>query len=145
MLKHILIIGNLKPRLKSVLYLILKPKTMKNLVVIIVVAMLSFTTVVSAKEPPAVAAKLPSQLKEVISENLNYPRNAKSQNLEGDVWMKICVTDDSRIKVVDISATNQELGSYVKEELSSIYVDNPGCKAGQVYYLKVKFDLNMLE
>ena len=118
---------------------------MKKLVVLSVVFMLAGLTVLNAKSLPTVATKVPNQLKEVVADHLKYPTQARKNNLEGDVWMKICVDDASKLKVVDISATNQELGEYVKKELSSIYVDNPGCKAGQVYYLKVKFDLNMLE
>ncbi|MDA3892830.1 MAG: hypothetical protein PF517_14305 [Salinivirgaceae bacterium] len=114
---------------------------MKKIVVVLVALVFALTTTVEAKKLPAVAAKLPVQLKGVITENLSYPSGALNQYLEGDVWMKICVTDESKIKVIDLSSTNPELGVYVKKELSSLYVDNPGCKAGQVYYLKVKFDL----
>lgn len=113
--------------------------------VILVVLAIGLTTSVSAKKLPTMAAKLPTTLKDVITENLNYPFETKSENLEGDVWMKICVNEESKIQVIDISSTNQELGVYVKKELSSLYVNKPGCKAGQVYYLKVKFDLNMYE
>ncbi len=114
---------------------------MKKLVLIVVVLVFGLTTMVGAKNLPAVAAKLPIILKEVITENLDYPKDAINEYLQGDVWMKICVTEESKIKVIDISSTNQALGVYVKKELSSLYVDNPGCKAGQIYYLKVKFDL----
>lgn len=96
---------------------------------------------IHAKKLPTVAAKLPNELKQVISEQLQYPKDAQNQYIEGVVWMRICVTEASAIKVVDISATNQELGEYVKKELSSLYIEKPGCKSGKVFYLKVKFDL----
>lgn len=114
---------------------------MKKVVLIVVVLVFGLTSMVGAKKLPTVAAKLPANLKEVITQNLEYPNDAETKYLQGDVWMKICVTDASEIKVIDLSSTNPELGVYVKKELSSLYVDNPGCKAGQVYYLKVKFDL----
>lgn len=115
---------------------------MKNSVVVLIVALIfGLTTIASAKKLPTVAEKLPANLKEMITDNLDYPKDAKAQLLEGDVWMKICVSDESTLNVVDISSTNPNLGEYVKKELSSLYVENPGCKSGHVYYLKVKFDL----
>ncbi len=116
---------------------------MKKVVVLLVAIALGLTTAVSSKELPTVAAKLPANLKDVITKNLYYPQDAKLNLLEGDVWMKVCVTDESKVKVIDLSSTNPELGVYVKKELSSLYIDDSGCKAGQVYYLKVKFDLIM--
>lgn len=104
---------------------------------------MGLTTAVSAKKVPTVAAKLPTTLKNVIAKSLYYPNDARLDLLEGDVWMKVCVTGESKIKVVAISSTTPELGVYVKKELSSLYVDNPGCNADQVYYLKIKFDLIM--
>ena len=115
---------------------------MRNSVVVLVVALVfGLSTIVIAENPPKVAEKLPVNLKELITENLEYPKDIQEQMLEGDVWMKICVSDESAIKVVDISSTNPELGVYVKNELSSLYVENPGCESGKIFYLKVKFDL----
>lgn len=114
---------------------------MKKLSVILILLLFAGSTALQAKKLPTVAAKLPTQLKEVITDQLNYPDEAKDNYIEGEVWMKVCVTEASVIRIVDISSTDQELGKYVKKELSSLYVENPGCKAGQVFYLKVKFDL----
>lgn len=114
---------------------------MKKLGIILAALLIIGVANVQAKKLPTVAAKLPSHLKEVITDQLAYPEFAEDDYVEGEVWMKVCVTDASVIKIVDISSTNQELGTYVKKELSSLYVENPGCKAGQVFYLKVKFDL----
>lgn len=116
---------------------------MKRVVVLSVILLFVVIGYVNAKNPPAVAAKLPNQLKSAIAKNLEYPSQVLKMNLEGDVWMKICVDKKSKVEIVDLSATNQKLGTYVKKELSSIYVNNPGCEVGQVYYLKVKFDLKM--
>lgn len=114
---------------------------MKKLIALVVILALGLGATVEAKKLPTVAAKLPVNLKQSISDVLEYPEQAIANNLEGDVWMKVCVSDESKVKIIDLSATNPELGEYVKEELSSLYVDNPGCKAGQVFYLKVKFSL----
>ncbi len=114
---------------------------MKKLGIILAALLIIGIINVEAKKLPTVAVKLPSHLKEVITDKLAYPDFAEDNCLEGEVWMKVCVTDASVIKIIDISSTNQDLGSYVKKELSSLYVEKPGCKAGQVFYLKVKFDL----
>lgn len=114
---------------------------MKKLSVVVLLFLFVGTLSLQAKKLPTVAAKLPNHLKEVITDQLNYPDKARHDYVEGEVWMKICVNEASVLRVVSISATNPELGEYVKKELSSLYVENPGCKAGQVFYLKVKFDL----
>jgi hypothetical protein len=116
---------------------------MRKIAILLVAIAMGLTTAVSAKKLPTVAAKLPATLKDIITKNLDYPNDARLDLLEGNVWMKVCVTGKSKIKVVDISSTTPELGVYVKKELSSLYVDNPGCDTGQVYYLKIKFDLIM--
>jgi hypothetical protein len=114
---------------------------MKKLIVLVAALAIGLSATVEAKKVPAVAAQLPANLKQTITKQLEYPKEAVANKLEGDVWMKICVTDQSVVKIIDLSATNPKLGAYVKDELSSLYVDNPSCKTGQVFYLKVKFDL----
>jgi len=114
---------------------------MKKILLILVAFTFFCCANIYAKKLPTVAAKLPTELKEVITEQLQYPDFAEDNYIEGVVWMRICVTEASVVKIVDISASNQELGAYVKKELSSLYIEKPGCKKGQVFYLKVKFDL----
>lgn len=114
---------------------------MKKIILSLVAIGLLCSGTMYAKKLPSVAVKLPSELKQAITDQLQYPDYAKDNYIEGVVWMKICVTDASTIKIVDISASNQELGKYVKKELSSLYIEKPGCKQNQVFYLKVKFDL----
>lgn len=114
---------------------------MKRLVVFVFALSLGLASTVSAKMLPTVALKVPNQLKEVITKQLDYPSELSSTFTEGYVAMKICVDENSALKIVDLSATNPALGVYVKNELSSLKIDNPGCKANQVYFLKVKFDL----
>ncbi|HAM99342.1 MAG TPA: hypothetical protein DCQ26_12110 [Marinilabiliales bacterium] len=114
---------------------------MKTLVTLVAILGLGFATALNAKKLPSVAAKLPVSLKETIAENLDYPSKAEMNMIEGDVWLKICVNEESLLKIVEISATDPLLGEFVKKELSSLYVENPGCKAGQIYYLKIKFDI----
>lgn len=88
-----------------------------------------------------VATKLPVGLKTAVIEELSYPTYAQSHNLEGQVYMRLCVCDKNTIKIVGMNATNPYLGKYVKKELADLYVEDPGCEPGQVFLLKVDFDL----
>lgn len=114
---------------------------MKRVVFLISSLLIVSTLSLSAKKLPTVAAKLPSNLKQEIMDEIDYPDFAQDELIEGEVWMKVCVSEESKVQIIDLSATNQKLGSYVKSELSDLYVDNPGCDAGQVFYLKVDFNL----
>jgi len=88
-----------------------------------------------------VAAKVPEGLKQAVMAKLIYPAYAKRSELEGQVYMRLCVCNEKKLKIVDLNATNPYLGEYVKKQLSDMYVKNPGCAPGQVYMLKVNFDL----
>lgn len=131
---------------------------MKTLCKLLVVfAMFAFTNVQAEKLPEVektlkldtsteyqtikVATKLPKGLKDAVIEELSYPTYAQMRNLEGQVYMRLCVCDENTIKIVGMNATNPYLGKYVKKELADLYVKDPGCKPGQVFLLKVDFDL----
>jgi len=114
---------------------------MKKLTVLMVVIALGLTTAVSAKKLPAVAAKLPSDFKQEIAKHLDYPKSAVNDRIEGEVWMKITLNENSIVRIVDLSATNPELGEYVKSELTNLKIENTSFQAGNVYFMKVKFDL----
>ncbi len=109
--------------------------------ILVAIVLVAGVVTVSAKNVPTVAEKLPSELKEVITDALDYPKHAQSSFTEGDVWLKICVSDDATLRVVDMSATNPELGEYVKTKLSTLSLPNTPCKKGKEYFLKVSFDL----
>jgi hypothetical protein len=117
---------------------------MKKLVVILVAITLGLTTAVSAKKLPAAAAKLPVDFKKEIASHLSYPSFAKENMVEGEVWMKVTLDENSAVKIVDLSATNPELGSYVKNELSDLTIVGTSFQAGNVYFMKVKFELTNL-
>ena len=114
---------------------------MKKLVLVLAGAMMIGVSTLSAKELPAIAEKLPVNLKKEIIDHINYPAFAKNNLIEGEVWIKVSVNENSEMKVVDLSATHPVLGEHVKNELASFSIDNSECKVGQVYFLKVKFDL----
>jgi len=114
---------------------------MKKLMFVLAGAMFIGIASVNAKNLPAEAAKLPANFKQEIVEKLHYPHFAKNNYVEGEVWMKVTLTDQSEVKVIDLSATNQELGDYVKKELSNFCINDKDFPIGKAYYLKVKFDL----
>ena len=88
-----------------------------------------------------IATQVPTGLKNAVTEQLFYPSYAQKRNLEGQVYMRLCVCDKSNVKIVGLSATNPYLGSYVKKQLADLYVKNPGCEPGQVFLIKVNFDI----
>ena len=114
---------------------------MKKLFLVMAGVSILAAATVNAKSLPSVAAKLPANLKEEITRNLDYPSFAAKNQVEGEAWMKVCVTEESKVRIVDLSATNQELGVFVRKQISNLQVETPGCKAGEVFYLKVTFDL----
>ncbi len=130
-------------------------KTFSKLLVVF--AMFAFTNVQAEELPKAekqmeldysteyetvrVAAKVPLGLKQAVVDELIYPEYAKRRDLEGQVYMRLCVCDENTVKIVGLSATNPYLGKYVKKELADLYVKEPGCQPGQVFMLKVNFDL----
>ncbi len=114
---------------------------MKKLALVIVAVILSLTTTVFAKNPPAPAAKLPADFKQVIATHLVYPNFATENMVEGDVWMKVTLDENAKVKIVELSATSPELGEYVKKELSDLTIKGTSFEIGSVYFMKVKFDL----
>ncbi|MGE4289808.1 MAG: hypothetical protein AB7E36_14075 [Salinivirgaceae bacterium] len=117
---------------------------MKKLVLLMAGLMILATSSVSAKRLPTAAAKLPEAFKHKIEKSIDYPKEAVENGLEGDVWLKVCVNEESRVKIIDLSATSPELGEHVKKELGSLYVNNPGCMAGETFYVKIRFTVTNL-
>lgn len=113
---------------------------MKKVILILAVAF-GVATTVSANTPPAVAASLPADFKTEVTKHIDYPSFAKENFVEGEVWMKVTVDEASKVKIVDLSATNPKLGEHVKSELANVTLEKTSMKAGDVYFMKVKFDL----
>lgn len=118
-----------------------KRNKMKKEILILACITLGLTTAISAKKSPAVAEKMPTELKQEVAKHIDYPSFAKNELIEGEVWMKVALNKDSKVEIVDLSATNQKLGKYVRTELKDVTIDNPSFKEGNVYFMKVKFDL----
>lgn len=92
-------------------------------------------------ETITIASKVPMGLKKAVTDNLIYPKHAQYKNVEGQVYMRLTVDHDNNVKIVELNATNPYLGKYVTKQLASTNVKNPGCKPGQVYMMKVNFDI----
>lgn len=114
---------------------------MRKVVVLLVAVTLGLTTAVSAKKLPTVAAKLPADFKAEVAKQIEYPDFAKDNNIEGEVWMKVTLDENSVVRIVDLSATNQDLGKHVRKELANKKIEDTSFKSGDVYFMKVKFDL----
>lgn len=114
---------------------------MKKLLLALTGTMLVGMSVVNAKKLPTVAEKLPANIKTEIINQLHYPNFAQNQAIEGDVWIKLGLTDNSEVKIIDLSATNPKLGEYVKGKLNNMSVESANVSITDTYYLKVKFDI----
>jgi len=93
-------------------------------------------------ETIVVAAQVPKGLKAAVTDQLLYPEFAQHKSIEGQVYMRLTVDQNNKIKIVGLNATSPYLGDYVSEQLAEVHVKNPGCKPGQVYMMKINFDLD---
>lgn len=114
---------------------------MKKLLLVLAGTMLVGMSVVNAKKLPTVAEKLPSDIKTEIVNQIDYPNLTEDMSLVGDVWIKVGLTEDSDVKIIDLSATNSKLGEYVRSKLTNLSVKGTGMSVKDTYYLKVKFDI----
>lgn len=113
---------------------------MKKLIVIVSVIVLAISTL-SAKSVSGLATMLPQDFKQEIVKLIQYPENARKAYVEGEVWMKVTLDENSKVQIVDLSSTVAELGDHVKKALNDVQIENTGLFAGNVYLMKVKFDL----
>lgn len=109
---------------------------------LIMVLTLGLTTVLSAKKNPVMhAKKLPVDFKKEIIKHIHYPAFAEEDKMEGEVWMKVTLDDQQKVKIVDLSATNQAMGKHVRAELNDVKIENTSFVSGNIYFMKVKFDI----
>ncbi len=113
---------------------------MKRVVILIGAMVLFFVANVQAKGTK-VATKLPSNLKHELAKEIDYPKDAKDAEIEGVVYLKLFVTEDLGVKIVEMNATHPDLGAYVREELADAKIKNNDAPIGQVYLLKIDFSI----
>lgn len=114
---------------------------MKKALIILVVLALGLPTISMATNPPPVAAKLPVDFKQEIAKHIDYPSFARDNAIEGVVTMRLTLDDSLMVKIVELDASNPELGKYVKQELSDLTIRNTSFQPGNIYYMKVRFNL----
>lgn len=114
---------------------------MKKLVLVLAGVVVLSISGLNAKNLPAVAAKLPADFKEAITQQIDYPDFADENQIEGEVWMKVTLTKDSKLRIVDLSATQQDLGKHVQKELANLTIDNSSAEPDKIYFLKVAFEI----
>lgn len=113
---------------------------MKVVFIILVALTFGLATTTLAGEPPA-AAKLPTDFKAEISKHINYPSFAQKDLIEGVVTMRLTLDDSSHVKIVELDATNLGLGNHVRNELAGLEIKNTSFEPGNIYYMKVRFNL----
>ncbi|NOU48225.1 MAG: hypothetical protein HOO86_14355 [Bacteroidales bacterium] len=114
---------------------------MKKLIVLIAVAVSIALSGANAENLPSIATKVPAPLKRKILKSIDYSGFTEQNKIEGDVLLEFTVSKESKLEIVGLSASDQVLGAFVKKELTSLVVENSGMNTGQIYYLKIKFDL----
>lgn len=119
----------------------LKLKTMKKILFVMLAVTLGLTNSLSAKSSPSAAAKLPADFKQEVTKHISYPDFARNNMAESVVTMEITLDKNSNIKIIDLNATSPELGNYVREELKDLTIKNTSFKEGNVYYMKIRFNL----
>lgn len=87
-------------------------------------------------------AEVPKGIKNAVLNNLFYTEYAQDMQLEGEVYLYLTVDNDNRLEIVRLKASDRYLGKYVKEQLNSTIIKNPGCNPGDTYMMKVNFDLS---
>lgn len=114
---------------------------MKKIIFLIAGMAILAVSSIQAENAPSKASSLPAPLKRKIVKSIDYSGFTEQHKIEGDVLLKFALSDESTLEIIDLSATNQELGNFVKKELASMKIKNSALKSNQTYYLKIKFDL----
>lgn len=86
-----------------------------------------------------VATEVPTGLKNAVLSELS--KRSKTCLQEGEVYMRFCIDQDHMVKIVEMNATKPCLHQFVSKRLSATNVKNPGCKPGQVYIMKINFNI----
>lgn len=113
---------------------------MKNLIKIMLVCSVIFLAAAQliAKTPPANALAERSYIKELVDEQINFPKNF-CPGEQGVVKAQITIDSNQRIKVQEINGC-PGFKEYVENQLEDIVVDFPQL-IGKSYICKIDFRL----
>ncbi len=88
-----------------------------------------------------IATEVPKGIKNAIQKKLFYTEFAQNKNIEGQVYLRLTVDENNMLHIIDMNATTPYLGKQVTKQLAYTKVKKPGCKAGQVYIMRINFDI----
>ena len=87
-----------------------------------------------------IATPVPEGLKKAVNAKLN--KGAQKCKTSGEVYMRLCVDQNNDVKIIEMNASKPCLFKYVSNQLSATHVKKPGCLPGQVYMMKVRFEID---
>jgi hypothetical protein len=76
-------------------------------------------------------------LDKAIRKSVYYPAFAKKSKLQGTVMVKYEVTNDGKVKVIDMNASHSELASYVQQQLEKLSIND--LKSVGLHYARFTF------
>jgi|WetSurMetagenome_2_1015567.scaffolds.fasta_scaffold102448_1 hypothetical protein len=88
------------------------------------------------------ASECASTIWQKFQGKIRYPEFAHKQAIQGEVVVLFTVSDDGKIIVKDIRATDTELGKYIRNLISTVFcpeLDNAG-----IYDFKVIFHFKLI-
>jgi periplasmic protein TonB len=120
----------------------IEPKNLKQLLIfpVLILVLIAFPTNVTgqAKDEPYFAVdEMPAfpggdaALSKFIASNVQYPENARDNNIEGKVIIRFCVMTDGNInKISVIKSVDPELDNEAIKVVKKLPAFKPGKKAG---------------
>jgi hypothetical protein len=111
----------------------------KRYTLILLFAMVFKSVIVAASTP---ASECANTLWQKFQEKISYPEFAYKQAIQGDVVVIFTVSNDGRIIVKDIRATDVELGKYVRKVISTLQA--PELDNADIYDFKVIFHFKLI-
>jgi hypothetical protein len=117
----------------------MKTKSMSRFTLILAFSMVFMSEFVVASTP---ASECAATIWQKFKEKVSYPEYAYKQAVQGDVTVIFTVSDEGKIIVKDIRATDIDLANYIKEVISTVYC--PELDNASVYEFKVVFHFKLI-
>jgi len=110
-------------------------KTLKSIIVIVLVTIFSFTSVFSSE-----TSDDKNSLNKQIQSLIKYPKNGFEAGLEGKVFIVYRVTEDNTIQVDNAFSSNSELKLYVINSLEGKKIESTTDNVDKQYTISVVFN-----
>ena len=111
----------------------------QRLYLLLIFSLLMISRTVLASTP---ASECASTLTQKFQGKIVYPETAQKQAIQGDVTVIFTVSDDGKIIVKDIRATDTELLKYIQDALTRVQV--PELDNASIYDFKVIFHFKLV-